>query len=289
MRWLVLNLPAFLASHNLFIVNLIRHFLLALQFFTRIPMTGNLAHWVGFSDSHLARSSAYLPLIGALVGLFSAIIFFIFVELLPNYAGNYWVAIFMTIVVSILITGALHEDGLADLVDGLGGALTREKALEIMKDSRVGTYGSVALTLSILGKFIFLSALSQISLSLTFFAIVAASIFSRFLVLVAMTCLPYSGDKVSSKSMAMFTGPRLTISMIGTLWSAFLFLIIYFFYTSWIWIGGIVASTVVLLLLMRMVHIRLGGVNGDALGAIQQVTEIGFYLGLLLIPPSLAL
>lgn len=289
MRWPVLNLLAFHANHNLFIVNSIRHFLLAIQFFTRIPVAGNLALWVGYSDARLARCSAYLPLVGALLGLISATIFFIFIKLMPNYVGNDWVAIFMTMVVSIWITGALHEDGLADLVDGLGGAATREKALEIMKDSRVGAYGSLSLTLVILGKFIFLSVLAQASLSLTFFAIVAASIFSRFLVLVAMTYLPYSGDKAFSKSMAMFTGPRLTIFMVGALWTAILLLIIYFYYSSWIWVGGILMSTVVLLLLMRMVHIKLGGVNGDALGAIQQATEIAFYLGLLLIPPSLVL
>ena len=284
-----MNLLAFHANHNLFIVNSIRHFLLAIQFFTRIPISGNLALWVGYSDARLARCSAYLPLVGALIGLISATIFFTFIKLLSNYVGNDWVAIFMTMVVSIWITGALHEDGLADLVDGLGGAATREKALEIMKDSRVGAYGSLALTLVILGKFIFLSVLAQASLSLTFFAIVAASIFSRFLVLVAMTYMPYSGDQAFSKSMGMFAGPRLTIFTVGTLWTAILFLIIYFCYSSWVWVGGIILSMVVLLLILRIVHIRLGGVNGDALGFIQQVTEVGFYLGLLLIPPSLAL
>jgi adenosylcobinamide-GDP ribazoletransferase len=270
-------------------MNSLRHFLLAIQFFTRIPITGGLALWVGFSDVLLARCSAYLPLIGSLVGLLSATIFFVFMKLLPNYAGNYWVAIFMAIVVSILITGALHEDGLADLVDGLGGSATREKALEIMKDSRVGSYGSIALTLIILGKFIFLSVLAGAGLAFTFFAIIAASIFSRFLVLVAMTYMPYSGDQAFSKSMGMFAGPRLTIFTVGTLWTAILFLIIYFCYSSWVWVGGIILSMVVLLLILRIVHLRLGGVNGDALGFIQQVTEVGFYLGLLLIPPSLAL
>jgi adenosylcobinamide-GDP ribazoletransferase len=270
-------------------MNPLRHFLLAIQFFTRIPVTGGLALWVGFSEERLARSSAYLPLIGSLVGLLTAIVFIIFMILLPNQVSNYWVSVFMAIVASILITGALHEDGLADLVDGLGGATTREKALEIMKDSRVGTYGAVALILTILGKIIFLSALAQISLSLIFVAIVAASIFSRFLVLVAMTYLPYSGDISFSKSKAMFTGPRLTIFTVGALWTATLFLIIYLCYPSWVWAGGIFASIVVLLLLLRIFYSRLGGINGDALGAIQQITEVSFYLGLLLLASFIAL
>lgn len=264
-------------------MNPFRHFLLAIQFFTRIPVTGALALWVGFSEERLARCSAYLPLLGSLVGLLTAIVFLIFMMLLPNQSGNYWVSVFMAIIASIFITGALHEDGLADLVDGLGGARTREKALEIMKDSRIGAYGSVALISTILGKFIFLSALAQVSLSLTFFTILAASIFSRFLVLVAMTCLPYSGDISFSKSKAMFAGPRLSIFTVGALWTIFLFLIIYFCYSSWVWLGGFFTSIVVLLLLLRIFYIRLGGVNGDALGAIQQITEVSFYFGLLLL------
>ena len=264
-------------------MNPFRHFLLAIQFFTRIPVTGTLALWTGFSEERLARCSAYLPLIGSLVGLLTAIVFIAFMMLLPNQISNYWVSVFMATITPIFITGALHEDGLADLVDGLGGASTREKALEIMKDSRVGTYGSIALILTISGKVIFLSALAQVSISLTFFAIVAASIFSRFLVLVAMTYLPYSGDISFSKSKAMFAGPRLSIFTVGALWTIILFLIIYLCYSSWVWVGGFFTSIVVLLLLLRIFYLRLGGVNGDALGAIQQLTEASFYLGLLLL------
>ena len=270
-------------------MNSLRHFLLAVQFFTRIPVTGKLALWVGFSEEHLARCSAYLPLIGSTVGLLSSTVFIAFMMLLPYQVGSYWVSAFMATLTSIFITGALHEDGLADLVDGLGGATTREKALEIMKDSRIGAFGSVALMLIILGKVIFLSALVQNSLSLTCFAILAASIFSRSLVLVAMTYLPYSGDKAFSKSMAMFFGPRISIFKLGALWTAILFLIIYLFYPSPIWAGGIFASMATLLLLLRIFYVRLGGVNGDALGAIQQVTEISFYLGLLLVVPFFSL
>ena len=128
----------------------IRHYLLAVQFFTRIPVTGKLAEWVGFSPAMLRASAAHFPGVGWLVGASSAVVLWGLVWALPEVSASSWVAAVLCTVFGVMLTGAFHEDGLADTADGLGGSLNRERALDIMKDSRVGTYGALALVLAVL-------------------------------------------------------------------------------------------------------------------------------------------
>ena len=117
------------------LIRFVRHFLLAIQFFTRIPITGRLAEWVGYSPTMLRNSAAYFPAVGWIVGVLSATVFAGIVNILPALPATPWVAAVLSTAFSILLTGAFHEDGLADTADGLGGGLTREQVLEIMKDS----------------------------------------------------------------------------------------------------------------------------------------------------------
>jgi len=116
-------------------MNGVRHFLLALQFFTRVPVTGALATWVGFSPQMLRASAAHLPGIGWLVGGVAAAVFVGVGMGLAGTAGALVAAVLST-VATVMLTGAFHEDGLADVADGLGGSANRDRALEIMKDSR---------------------------------------------------------------------------------------------------------------------------------------------------------
>ena len=119
----------------------LRHYLLAVQFFTRIPVTGRLADWVGYSPAMLRASAAHFPGIGWLAAALSAGVYAaLHWALAPNPLAPAVAAVFCTIA-TVLMTGGFHEDGLADVADGLGGSYDRERALDIMKDSRIGAFG----------------------------------------------------------------------------------------------------------------------------------------------------
>ena len=105
----------------------IRHFLLALQFFTRIPVTGRLADWVGFSPAMLRASAAHFPGVGWIVGGSTAAVFHGLCLVLPGQPAALWVAALTSTIFGVMLTGAFHEDGLADLADGLGGSMNRER------------------------------------------------------------------------------------------------------------------------------------------------------------------
>ena len=111
-------------------------FLLAVQFLTRLPVPNG----VEFSQQRLAAAPRYYPLVGIVIGALSASVFFAATIIFPNT-----VSIILAITGGVLFTGAFHEDGLADTFDGIGGGTTKERALTIMKDSRIGVYGAVAL------------------------------------------------------------------------------------------------------------------------------------------------
>ena len=179
----------------------ISHYLLAVQFFTRIPVTGRLADWVGFSPAMLRASAAHFPGVGWLVGGLTAAVFGALLWLLPAQAAAPWVAATLSTVFSILLTGAFHEDGLADLADGLGGSMDRERALDIMKDSRIGSYGALALVLAVLGKTALLALIAQSAgLWPAVAALFAAHVTSRCMPLFVIRTLPHVGDTAASKS-----------------------------------------------------------------------------------------
>ena len=114
--------------------------LLAVQFLTRLPVPAS----AGFTPERLTAATRYYPLVGALIGGLVAVVYGVALLAWPPL-----VAVILSIAASLLLTGAFHEDGLADMFDGVGGGLTRERALEIMKDSRIGTYGAAALILAL--------------------------------------------------------------------------------------------------------------------------------------------
>ena len=139
----------------------LRHYLLAVQFFTRIPVTGRLAQWVGYSPAMLRASAAHFPGIGWLAALLSGAVYAaLHWALAPNPLAPAVAAVFCTIA-TVLMTGGFHEDGLADVADGLGGSYDRERALDIMKDSRIGAFGAMALVLALLAKLSLLALLGM--------------------------------------------------------------------------------------------------------------------------------
>jgi adenosylcobinamide-GDP ribazoletransferase len=176
----------------------VRHFLLALQFFTRIPVTGRLARWVGYSPAMLRASAAHFPAVGWIVGAGAALVF--------GGASLLWppaVAAVLCTVATVLLTGAFHEDGLADVADGLGGTHDRARALDIMKDSRIGAFGAIALVLALALKLALLTALAGRGAGFACAALLAAHVLSRLAPLALMHRLPYvGGDASKSKPLA---------------------------------------------------------------------------------------
>ena len=130
----------------------LRHFLLAVQFFSRIPVNGRLAAWVGWNPEMQRASAAHLPGVGWLVGLWAALLVALVQWLTLHSPWTPLLAAVISTAGTLWLTGGFHEDGLADVADGLGGFVPPERALEIMKDSRLGSYGVMTLVTVLLTK-----------------------------------------------------------------------------------------------------------------------------------------
>lgn len=257
----------------------LRHFLLALQFFTRVPVTGRLAGWVGYSPAMLRASAAHFPGVGVLVGLLAAGVAGLLLALLPPSPYAPLVAAVFSTIATVLFTGALHEDGLADVADGLGGAFDRQRALEIMKDSRIGAFGAMALVLALLAKLSLLALLGAHSLLAALAALVGAHVVSRFWPLLIVRSLPHVGDTARSKSKPLadqISGAALAAAALWCFWPLAL---VWQAQPAPYFIASLLASALAAAWMGRWFARRLQGFTGDCLGATQQVSEIGFYLG----------
>ena len=265
----------------------LRHFLLALQFFTRIPVTGRLAEWVGFSPAMLRASAAHFPGVGWVVGVLTGGVFYGLLMALPPQPAASWVAAVASTVFGVLLTGAFHEDGLADLADGLGGSANRERALDIMKDSRIGSFGTIALVLALLCKTALLSLLVQASNApLAALALFAAHVTSRFMPMFVIRTLPHVGDTAASKSKPLADRLSNAGLLAGTLWWTLAMALVIGPWPGVHWLWAVVASALGLGWMWRLLNRRLQGFTGDGLGAVQQVCEVLFYLGLALALPA---
>ena len=252
----------------------VRHFLLALQFFTRIPVTGRLAAWVGYSPAMLRASAAHFPAVGWVVGAVGALAF--------AGALSLWtplVAAVLCSVVTVLLTGAFHEDGLADTADGLGGAATRERAMEIMRDSRIGAFGAIALVLALGLKVASLAALAGQGALTACAAVVGAHVLSRLAPLAVMRALPYvGGEGGKAKPMADAVSPGSVA--IASLWSLPAAALLVTASGPAHGLAAIAAAALVAVVMVRWLGRRLGGFTGDGLGATQQLGELAIYLAL---------
>jgi adenosylcobinamide-GDP ribazoletransferase len=258
----------------------IRHCLLAVQFFTRIPVTGRLADWVGFSPAMLRDSAAHFPGVGWLVGGLTATVFGALLWLLPALPASPWVAAALSTVFGVLLTGAFHEDGLADLADGLGGSMDRERALDIMKDSRIGSYGALALVLAVLGKTALLALIAQSAgLWPAMAALFAAHVTSRFVPLFVIRTLPHVGDTAASKSKPLAEAISTGGLLAGLLWWALAMELVLILFPTLPWAAAVLGAALGLGWMWRLLRRRLQGFTGDGLGATQQVSELLFYLG----------
>jgi adenosylcobinamide-GDP ribazoletransferase len=273
-----------------------RHYLLAVQFFTRIPVTGRLAKWVGFSPAMLRASAAHFPGVGWLVGGLVAAFTALLSEGLPDTAYSPLVAAALGTAFGVLITGAFHEDGLADVADGLGGTQERDRALIIMKDSHVGAFGAISVVLVLLTKVSLLALLGSISSVVLCSALFLGHVVSRTWPLLLIHLMPHVGDAVGSKSKPLAD----QISK-ASLLAAFIWLVMALVVLVCALIGfdliaidddwkvlavalsaALASSGVAFLVMWRWFWMRLQGFTGDCLGTTQQVCEVAFYLGLAL-------
>ena len=280
----------------MFLSRFVRHYLLSLQFFTRIPVTGRLAEWVGFSPAMLRASAGHFPGVGWLVGGLLAGLSWLLLVLLPDSVMTPLVVAALGTAAGVLLTGAFHEDGLADVADGLGGSLDRERALIIMKDSRVGAFGAIAVGLALLVKVSLLALLGSLSAELMCVALFLGHVVSRSWPLLLIRLMPHVGDAAGSKSKPLadqISGAGLLTAFIwcfGALalvlygWDAMEFVVMDDVAQALAapLAGALLASGLACFMLGRWFWRRLQGFTGDCLGTTQQVCEIAFYLGLAL-------
>ncbi|MDD4928943.1 MAG: adenosylcobinamide-GDP ribazoletransferase [Gallionella sp.] len=252
----------------------LRLFLSAIQFFTRIPVPA----WVGHSAQQLNQAARYFPMAGAVVGLFCAAVLWLTALVLPLQ-----LSVVLSMTTGILMTGAFHEDGLSDFADGLGGGYTREKALAIMKDSSIGAYGAISLIMVLLLKYQALVALcGSHSWLFAAAALIAAHAISRLMATSLMLTQDYIRDDNSARAkpaaqrispasfaIALFTG-LITLSLLFAAGA----------HTTSIF-AAVFSALLMRVYLGWRLQKRLGGYTGDCLGAVQQLTELAFYLGLL--------
>lgn len=233
----------------------------AVMFFTRLPLPRRID--VGAAD--LRGAITYFPLCGALVGAFAALVWWLALAVWPAT-----VAAGLALAAGVVLTGALHEDGWADVCDGFGGGHTKERVLEIMKDSRIGAYGLIGLLLLLGVKWQVLAALPR---ALVPAALVAGHALSRGMAATLMATLDYARAEGPSKARALVVrlgGWRLALVLATALAPLALLPV-----RAW-W--GVAALVVVRFALARWFRQRLVGYTGDCLGAAQQLGELVFYL-----------
>ncbi|WP_203141051.1 adenosylcobinamide-GDP ribazoletransferase [Marinobacter mangrovi] len=240
-------------------------FWLAVSFLTRIPLPVR----IDYSQQRMNNSSMYFPLVGLLLG---AIYAAVYVSLDAVFSPL--VSVLLVMILHLWLTGAFHEDGLADSVDALGGGYTVEDRLRIMKDSRIGTYGAAALIMALALKAALLLDTRPIWL-----ALLLAPAISRFTPLLMMHYLPYVTLSEHSKTKPVASGfpakrlgfafvVTLLIVLTGTLKDDALLLI------------SLLATAGVALVWGRYLKTQLGGYTGDALGASVVLSELVLLIGL---------
>lgn len=257
----------------------------AVMFFTRIPLP-SLTH---YEDADLQRSSTYFPLVGWLVGAVAAAVWWAGLAVwTPAVASG------ASLAATLLLTGAFHEDGFADMCDGFGGGHTRARILEIMRDSRIGAFGAIGLVMLLGLKWHAVAALAGAGAAeavealaegrAAFFVlppawlapaiILAAHAVSRGAAISLLATLPYARESGKAKPLSTrLRGGRLVVAMLLALAPLALLPV-----RLWWALAAVVLARAWMAWRFRR---RIGGYTGDCLGAAQQVCELAFYLAAL--------
>lgn len=237
----------------------------AATFLTRLP-------WVARAASgdpvELGRSARWLPLIGIVVGAAGGLVYV--------GASALWspgIAAVLALAAMVLLTGAFHEDGWADSFDGLFGGWTIERRLEIMRDSRIGTYGALALLLLVLGKW---QALSSLDAATAPWVLIAAHAAARWSILPMARILPYARDAGAMKPVA--TGIGATELLIGSAVLLAVLSALGLHAGVVLALAGVTATLLLVIGAALLFRARLGGITGDGLGATNQAVELAWLL-----------
>ena len=233
-------------------------FLSAVQFLTILPVPDP-----GWEEGRLARSAAWFPLVGLMVGLATLAVYLI---ARPEF---HHLAVPLALLAMIVLTGALHEDGLADTADGLG-APGRERALEVMADSRIGTFGVLALIFSVMLRWNVLAGMEPDRL---FAALLIAPAIGRALMVPAIA-LWQPARTGGAGALVATAGPREVGIALAIAFAVSLL-------AGWDGVLALAVSAGVAAMVMWLVARRIGGYTGDTLGAVCQVGEITAMLVLL--------
>lgn len=263
----------------------LRFFLTALGYFTRVPLPAALARWVGFTPEHLNAAARYFPLVGLLVGLAGAVATWA--------AAHLWspsVAVLVGMAATLLLTGAFHEDGLADCVDAFGGGYTREDVLRIMHDSRVGAFGAIAVVIALLLKWQLLLQIGTTGgLAVLVATIVAAHGASRAMAITYLSTHDYVRDEGKARPVAQrLRGAGLLFALLcgaaPLVWMSFDSLPVAAGGNG-VGVGAALAFALVAVLALTLLRLalgayfvrRIGGYTGDCLGFAQQLAELVVY------------
>lgn len=249
-------------------------FFTALMFYTRIPCPKNINH----DPDYLNKASRYFPLVGWIVGLVAFGTFSLF-----DYLIGSEIAVLFSMITSILVTGAFHEDGFADVCDGFGGGWTKEKILLIMKDSAIGAYGAIGVVLLLLMKLMSVNMLLRIidipalnTYITCFLVFVSAHALSRLAAVSIVFTHEYSREDATSKSKPIaksFTWRE----VVGAFFFGLVPLLV-LSYFQWQFILTLIPVFLIRIYLARYFQRWIDGYTGDCLGATQQVCEVVFYL-----------
>ena len=243
-------------------------FLAALLFFTRLP---GIALEDEYAKDAFSQASRYFPLIGWMVGTMGAGAFWGGSLLLPLP-----LAILLSMAATILITGALHEDGFADVCDGFGAGWDKAQILAIMKDSYIGVYGVIGLMLMLGFKLLCLVSLRPLLLPLV---MISGHALSRFASISLMASYEYArNDDESSKAKAVVRKLGAGELLFAGICGMFPFFLLALLTQEWRLFGiGIAAVWLTRQLFGVYFFRKIGGYTGDCLGAAQQMTEVVFY------------
>ncbi|MFA9191371.1 adenosylcobinamide-GDP ribazoletransferase [Flavobacterium sp. FZUC8N2.13] len=244
-------------------------FFTALLFYTRIPCPKNINH----HPDYLNKASRYFPLIGWIVGGISFVVFY-----LSTLIFSTEIAVVLSMIASILVTGAFHEDGFADVCDGFGGGWTKEKILLIMKDSAIGAYGAIGLVLLFLLKFQSLVQLVEETNSIVigFLLFVSGHALSRLAAISIVFTHEYSREDATSKSKPIAQSFSWR-EVVGAFFFGLLPLIVLAIF-NWQILLVLIPVFLFRFFMARYFQKWIDGYTGDCLGATQQVCEVVFYL-----------
>lgn len=237
-----------------------KELILLIQFFTRIPIKSK----IDYNEGKYGKSTYLLPLIGLLIG---GIIFFVYKGSLYAKIPLHFIA-FICLISNIILTGALHLDGLADTCDGIFSYRTRERILEIMKDSHIGVNGVIALIITILGK-------GLLYFSVGVIPIVLSIVIGRLAIIMSASFGEYARDKGMAIAIIKYNNYKSFLKSLLITFLVFLFFKSYFI--------NLILTLIFAFIIHKNIVRKIEGITGDTLGFICEISEIFFLFTVLVI------